>query len=237
MQIISIQRIYIIDFNHSISLMFSATNVNHFKLSNIHSNNDELKTIKRLKKFAKFVETLMRNKFFIFYVQVIQKSFENDNFDCFVSERTSEIKISKTFSRIDRTLFTAKTYQNIFVKKFHDDFNNSMWFQLEYAKKKLYECDTNSNQKDDKNFAFDTINKKSIKMHCIVDVSIAWTVNATNKTIFEIMQEFHIVSQERCWFYRNWSWKKQQLNHLIIFDRIRIASCKFNNYTNSIIMQ
>ena len=37
--------------------------------------------------------------------------------------------------------------------------------------RKIYECNTISNQNDDKEFTFDKINKKSNKIHCIVDVS------------------------------------------------------------------
>ena len=37
----------------------------------------------------------------------------------------SKIKISKT-SKVDRALILIKTYQNILVKKFHDDFDNNI---------------------------------------------------------------------------------------------------------------
>ena len=56
-------QIYIRDFNHSISLTFSATNVNRFKFSIIHNNNHKSKTSKQLKKFAQLVEILTRYEF------------------------------------------------------------------------------------------------------------------------------------------------------------------------------
>ena len=61
---ISIQwQIYIRDFNHSVSLAFSATNVNRFKFSITHSSNHRSRTSKQLKKFAQFVEIFTRYEF------------------------------------------------------------------------------------------------------------------------------------------------------------------------------
>ena len=51
------------DLNHSISLTFLATNVNHFEFSIIHSNKHESKTLKRLKKSAQLVRVFLRNGF------------------------------------------------------------------------------------------------------------------------------------------------------------------------------
>ena len=94
-----------IDFNHSISLLFSATNVNHFKLSTIHSNNSKSKNVKTIEKVCASFRNIHAK--WIFYIQIIEKQRENNDFD--------------------RSVFFAEyqesKYQDIFKNWSNDDFN------------------------------------------------------------------------------------------------------------------
>ena len=178
-----------IDFNYSISLLFSTTNVNYFKFSIIHNNNNKSKTSKQLKKSAHFVETFIQNKFHIFktsknhWKTTRKQRFRSFCFQC--RNQKSKSKISK----IDQTLISIKIYRNIFVKKFHDDDFDNNTRSKNYTNVIQFQITTkikNSRK----------INKKLIKIHCIVDVLIAWIVNATNKIVFEF-HEIHIVSNKK----------------------------------------
>ena len=71
------------NFDHSILLIFSATNVNHFEFSIIHNNNDKSRISKRLKKFAQLVEISKYNEFFTFK-SYLKKRFENNDCNRFV---------------------------------------------------------------------------------------------------------------------------------------------------------
>ena len=126
-----------------------------FRIFDYHNNNNKSKISKRLKKFAQFVETLMRKTFFIFYIQVIEQSFENN--DQIVS-------------------FSIQNIKNIFKNWLNDDFNKNItkyfrqkiiWrFQQKQTIEKSFECNIIQNQKCDKKFTFDKINKESINIHC-----------------------------------------------------------------------
>ena len=87
--------------------MFSATNVNHFKLSNIHSNNDKSKTSKQLKKSAQLVETFTRYEFSTL------KSPRNNSKTTIWRFYSSKIKISRIFSRTNRMLISTKTNDDL----------------------------------------------------------------------------------------------------------------------------
>ena len=110
----------IIDFNYSISLLFSTTNVNHFKFSIIHNNNIKSKTSKQLKNFAHFVETFMQNEFVIFqhskttieivlfFLRIIKIQNTNSMINNLI-ERRFQQKHNKKFSSKNHMTISIKT--------------------------------------------------------------------------------------------------------------------------------
>ena len=91
-----------IDLNRSISLLSSATNVNHFKFSTTHSSNNKSRTSKQLKKFAHFVEALMQHESFTF-----QHWETTTSIVLFFLQNIKSQNI-KTFSKIDQTMISIK---------------------------------------------------------------------------------------------------------------------------------
>ena len=77
-----------------------------FQISIIHSSIDKSKMSKRLKKFAQFVEMFIQNEFILFRSR---ETIWKQRFRSFYSLwRTSKVKISRTFSKINRMLISTK---------------------------------------------------------------------------------------------------------------------------------
>ena len=101
-------QIYTRDFNYSILFSFSATNVNHFKFSIVHSNNDRSRISRQLKKSAQFVEAFIQNEFFIF------ESFRNNS------------KASILIALLSLQSFKNRNSKNVLKIKANNDFNKRM---------------------------------------------------------------------------------------------------------------
>ena len=118
-----------------------------------------------------------------------------------ISLQNIKNKNINTFSRIYRTMILTRISQNILVRKSYDDSNKNLFDDLNFVYNAI------QNQKDDRKFTLNKINRKSIKIYCIVNDSIAWIVNATNKIVFEI-HEIILFKQEKCEFCKSWFYKR-----------------------------
>ena len=101
--------------------------------------------------------------------------------------------IERRLQQKQNRIFLSRNHMTISIWRFFND--------REIASiAKSHDYNVIQNQNDDRKFTFDKVNKKSIKIHCIVDVSIMKML---------ILQKLIM--------------KKQQLNQLIIFDRVHIV--------------
>ena len=190
-------------------IRFSMTNVNRFKLSMTHSNQNMSRTSRRLKKSAQFV-----------------KAFIQNNFSTFKLSRNNS-KTATSTDLFSNSNIKRQNIKNFFKSWSNDDFNQNWKItSMRYIFRskndtiaKSNECNIIQNQ-NDKKFTFDKINKKSVKIYCIVDISTTWAVNTTNKIVLEF-HEIHIVSTKKVLTLQKSILKKTTIER---FDHFRSSS-------------
>ena len=159
---------------HSISLTSLATNVSYFKFRlfmTVTTNQERQNHRKNLRNSSKLLFKM--------------NSLYSNNFE--ETMRQNIKNILKSWSNDDLNKNIAK----YFCQKIK-------WrFQQKHAIEKSHEYNVIQDENDDRKFTFDKTNRKSIKIHCIVDI------RQRESTMHKQSKKFNIISRARCWFCEN----------------------------------